>query len=75
MPKGVEHMVNSRAVARYNCEPIFDANAGLYRRNQDPKNGIVLFGARQQFQGASPDAYFLQKELFPERSSVCVPPY
>ena len=39
---------------RYLFEDIF-ANAGSYRQAHDPKNGIVFFGARQQFQGASPE--------------------
>ncbi|WP_446008007.1 Fic family protein [Candidatus Electrothrix sp.] len=36
---------------RYLFEGIF-SNAGVYRQYQDPKNGAVFFGARQQFQGA-----------------------
>jgi fido (protein-threonine AMPylation protein) len=38
---------------RYLFENIL-ANAGLYRQIQDPNNGIVLFGPRQQFQGTPP---------------------
>jgi fido (protein-threonine AMPylation protein) len=38
---------------RYLFENIF-ANAGSYRQAHDPKNGIVFFGARQQFQGTPP---------------------
>ncbi|WP_339136985.1 MAG: Fic family protein [Candidatus Electrothrix sp. GW3-4] len=37
----------------YLFEDIF-ANAGSYRQSQDPNNGLVLFGSRQQFQGTPP---------------------
>ncbi|MCI5149934.1 MAG: hypothetical protein D3916_11200 [Candidatus Electrothrix sp. MAN1_4] len=43
-----------RILHRYLFKDIF-ANAGMYRQTEDPKNGIVLFGPRQQFQGTSPD--------------------
>ncbi|MCI5121311.1 MAG: Fic family protein, partial [Candidatus Electrothrix sp. AUS4] len=38
---------------RYLFEGIF-ANAGAYRQVLDPKNGLVFFGPRQQFQGTTP---------------------
>ncbi|RWX46168.1 Fic/DOC family protein [Candidatus Electrothrix aarhusensis] len=38
----------------YLFEDIF-ANAGLYRQIQDPNNGIIFFGPRQQFQGTPPE--------------------
>ena len=40
-------------VHRYLFNGIF-SNAGQYRLQQDPKQGMVLFGARQQFRGAGP---------------------